>query len=80
MTTQSIIVYRNPFEQMLWDGIMSGAFFPIIVGVVFFFVVFLALNKFIVAKYFDWRDRGIPTNIALAISAVSGIALTMYLA
>lgn len=80
MSTQSIIVYRNPLEQMMWEGAMSGAFFPIIVGVVFFFVVFLTIDKFIVKKYFGWRSRGTPTNMALAVSAAAGIALIMYMA
>lgn len=80
MTTQSIIVYRNPYEQMMWEGAMSGVFFPIIVGVVFFFAMFLTIDKFIVKKYFDWHARGTPTNIALAVSAAAGIALIMYMA
>jgi hypothetical protein len=80
MTTQSIIVYRNPYEQMMWEGIMSGTFFPIIVGVVFFFAVLLTIDKFIVKKYFDWHSRGTPTNIALAVSAAAGIALIIYMA
>ena len=80
MTTQSIIVYRNPLEQMMWEGAMSGAFFPIIVGVIFFFAMFLAIDKFIVKKYFGWRSRGTVTNIALAVSAAAGIALIMYMA
>lgn len=80
MTTQSIIVYRNPYEQMMWEGIMSGAFFPIIVGVVFFFAMFLTIDRFIVKKYFGWRERGTLTAIALAVSAAAGIALIMYMA
>lgn len=80
MTTQSIIVYRNPVEQMMWEGVMSGTFFPIIVGVVFFFAMFLTIDKFIVKKYFGWRSRGTLTAISLAVSAAAGIALIMYMA
>jgi hypothetical protein len=65
---------------MMWEGIMSGTFFPIIVGVVFFFAVLLTIDKFIVKKYFDWHSRGTPTNIALAVSAAAGIALIIYMA
>lgn len=32
MSTQSIIVYRNPMEQAFWEGAMSAQLFPIIVG------------------------------------------------
>ena len=59
---------------------MSGTFVPIIVGVVFFFAMFLTIDKFIVKKYFGWHAADTVTNIALAVSAAAGIALIMYMA
>ena len=80
LPTQSIIVYRNPLEQQMWEGLMSGSFFPVIVGVVVFFAVFLTINRFVVEKYFSWHSRGTPVNVALAVSAVIGVAVAMYMA
>lgn len=73
---QSIIVYRNPLEAMLWQGFMDGSFFPIIVGVVVFFAVLLTINKVVVERYFGWSRRGTPTNVNLAVSAA--IAIFIY--
>jgi hypothetical protein len=39
-----IIVYRSPFEAAMWHSMSDGNFFPIIVGVIVFFAVFLGLN------------------------------------
>ena len=40
MTTQSIIVYRNPAEAMLWEG---GYVFPLIAGLGAGFLTFVFL-------------------------------------
>jgi hypothetical protein len=77
---QSIIVYRNPLEAAMWEGFMSGSFFPIIVGVIVFFAVFLAANRFIVERYWGWNSRDVPTYVALAISAAIGIATIFFMA
>ena len=77
---QSIIVYRNPLEAAMWETIMSGSFFPVIVGVVVFFAVFLAANTFIVERYARWDKRKVATNFNLAASALIGIFVIWYMA
>lgn len=77
---QSIIVYRNPLEAAMWETIMSGSFFPVIVGVIAFFAVFITANAYIVERYFAWPDRKVPTNVALAVSVLISIFGTWYLA
>lgn len=34
MNTQSIIVYRNPLEQTLWEGLMDGSLFGLIIALI----------------------------------------------
>lgn len=80
MTTQSIIVYRNPLEAAMWEGLMDGSIFPVIVGVIVFFAVFLTVNRFVVERYWGWNSRDVPTYTALAISAVIGIATIFFMA
>lgn len=79
MPTQSIIVYRSPLEQQMWEGLMSGSFFPIIVGVVVFFIVILSLNRFVIERVRGWRYKSWPINVALAVSAVAGIAVVRFM-
>jgi len=73
--TQSIIVYRNPIEAAFWEGVSTGALFPIMVGVVIFFAVFLTANAAIVERYFSWNNRTIATNVNLAVSALLSAAV-----
>lgn len=77
---QSIIVYRNPLEAAMWETIMSGSFFPVIVGVIVFFAVFIAANAYIVERYFAWNKRKAATKVNLAASALIGIFAIWYLA
>lgn len=72
---QSIIVYRNPVEAAFWEGAAQAEFFPIIVGIVAFFAVFILANSFIVTRFFSWRNREVATKINLAVSAM--IAVTV---
>lgn len=30
---QEIIVYRNPLEASIWNGVMDGTFLPVLAGV-----------------------------------------------
>jgi hypothetical protein len=78
MSTQSIIVYRNPLEQQIWEG---GIIFPVIAGVVVFFIVFMTLEKLL-------RMSKLPmfvpaytqlTNLALLVAAAAGLGLMGYL-
>ena len=76
---QSIIVYRNPLEAMLWEGLMSGAFFPVIVGVVVFFVVFLIINR-VLAGRSSYGDRAkYASYVSLALGAIAGVSTIYYM-
>lgn len=76
-TTQSIIVYRNPMEQQMWE---SGAMFPVMSGCAVGFAVFLAVYSGLTRLY-RWRygyngriNNEAITYAAGAIALVSGIA------
>jgi hypothetical protein len=43
MTTE-IIVYRNPLEQVMWQGLMSPAGFAIFAGIIMGIIVLLLSN------------------------------------
>mgnify|MGYP001577721144 CR=1 FL=1 len=75
---QEIIVYRNPLEAALWSAIMSGDFFPVIVGVVAFFCVFLAANR-VLNKGRSWgKNAKRNTNIALGAGVLSAIVVIFF--
>ena len=91
---QSIIVYRNPLEAAMWEGIMSsGALWPVMVGVAVFFAVFLIADRLIVRRWFGahhYRVRNVPyykwnavckvaTNVNLAVSALAGVFVVWYM-
>ena len=58
---------------------MSGSFFPVIVGVVVFFIVFLAINKFVVERFYGWNSRGTPVNVALGLSTLIAFGVIWYM-
>lgn len=74
---QEIIVYRNPMEAALWNTIMSGDFFPVIVGVAVFFLVFLGANRILNRGRNFGKTVTRNTNIALGLGALVGVA-TIY--
>ena len=91
---QSIIVYRNPLEAAIWEGLMSGsAVWPVMVSIAVFFAVFLAVNKLIVDYWFrnwlnssykgSYRQRAsllkVAGNINLAVSALAGVFVVWYM-
>ena len=92
---QSIIVYRNPLEAAMWEGIMSsGALWPVMVGVAVFFAVFLIADRFIIKSWFNsWRLGRllkipyakwdtvckVATNVSLAVSALAGVFVVWYM-
>ena len=76
---QEIIVYRNPLEAALWSAIMDGSFFPVIVGVVAFFCVFLAVNR-VLNKGRSWgKNVKRNTNIALGVGALSAVLVIFFM-
>lgn len=42
---QEIIVYRNPAEAAFWHSMQSGAAFPVMMGCVAFFLVFVVFHR-----------------------------------
>ncbi len=82
-----IIVYRNPLEADFWHMVGDGQFFPVIVGVVAFFAVFLTLNAVVprllrgsnVTRRFFFKNEAALTYGELAFGAVAGVATTMHL-
>ena len=78
-TTQSIIVYRNPLEQMFWEGGGSAYVWPVLVGVFAFFLVFGCIQSFIIDRLFPWSRRRVITSIALLVSAAAGVGTVMYM-
>lgn len=79
MTTQSIIVYRNPMEESFWNLAMSAYMAPIYVGLFVFFVCYLTFD----AITLKLQKRGIRMNreamvmwISCWITAVT--IITMY--
>lgn len=78
---QEIIIYRNPLEAAMWQAMSGGQLFPIAVGLVVFFAVFLAVNplieRFAPRKYSGRVHKDLRSNTALAVAAVAGV-LTIY--
>lgn len=77
--TQSIIVYRNPLEQMFWEGAMAGNLWPVIVGIFVFFLVFGCLQAYVVDRFVPFFKRGRYTNLALLAGAVAGVGTIVYM-
>jgi uncharacterized integral membrane protein len=75
MMIQSIIVYRNPMEAAFWESASSGAIFPIIVGIIVFFAVFLIVHAQVVERFYSWRRQAWPSYINLFVSACAGCAV-----
>jgi len=80
---QEIIVYRNPLEARVWEMVMDGSFFPIIVGVIVFFAVFLLIQIQIVQRFiprFHVKKQNYGTYAALLVAAIAGVWTVKYMA
>lgn len=72
---QEVIVYRNPMEAAFWQMVMSGEFFPVIVGVIVFFAVFLTSNAICARIWGSWgKAAARRTYACLALGALAGVA------
>jgi hypothetical protein len=86
---QSIIVYRNPAEAMLWEsGMAFPLFSALVVGLVVFLAVFSALDRFghlfvehgRRSRYVGWGYRNQRnTYIAGAVAVIAGVLLFIYM-
>lgn len=72
---QSIIVYRNPMEAAFWEAASGATLFPIAVGIVAFFVVFLIIHVQIVERFFSWRAQAWPSYLNMFFSACIGVTV-----
>ena len=70
---QEVIIYRNPMEAAIWNGIMTPEFGVFIMGIVIFGVVLSIYSTFI-QRHISWKNDKLASNIAIAVAAVAGIA------
>lgn len=78
MTTQSIIVYRNPAEAAFWE---SGMAVPLGGGLVTFLIAMVALNYIAGKVIRKWKDRTSDRVTAgtFFVSAILGVLVFKYL-
>jgi hypothetical protein len=75
---QEVIVYRNPMEAAMWQLVTSGEFFPVIVGVIVFFAVFLTANSVCARIWGQWGQAATyRTYACIALGAIAG-AVTVW--
>jgi hypothetical protein len=80
--TQSIVLYRNPLEHAMWEGLMnSTAIWPIMAGLGVFLVSFLIFNALIYRILWGLRSTKIKdhANYALALASVCCVSTIAYL-
>ena len=75
----SIIVYRNPLEQQIWEGLMNGGFSVVFLVMFVFLFSFLTLNFF--ASYFirGFAYKKNSHTVLLAITTVITVASVYFL-
>lgn len=74
MSTQSIIVYRNPLEQQFWE---SGLVFPLIV-----FMVVAVVSIVVLTTIAKWITRPMSTanDVANWVAIATGVGFAGWLA
>lgn len=79
---QEVIVYRNPLEAALWQSLSGAEFFPVIVGILAFFVSFIIVNAVIglVFPRISFRKHHYKSYVALAVAAMCGIGVFFLMA
>jgi hypothetical protein len=79
---ESIIVYRNPAEALLWEGLMSPAGFAIFAGLAIGMVTLLLLVRILDArwarKFLSW-DSPAKTLIPMVAGGAAWLAATWWL-
>ena len=76
--TQSIIVYRNPMEQQLWEG----GYVPLLLGAgVIFIVVFVILMQLAGMIFGKWNveHRTWPSMVAMALAGLATAGVFHFL-
>lgn len=75
---QSIIVYRNPLEAAIWEGMSNGNFFPFIVAS-FVCVFFVMIYSSIEQKIYRKNNKRNTSNTGVVIVAAISYIGTVYL-
>ena len=71
---QEIIVYRNPLEAAIWQGLKGGEFIPVFGGIGVFFAVFLLSNAVCDKLWGSWGEAAKwRTYGCLALGAAAGV-------
>lgn len=75
MTTESIIIYRNPMEAAFWDIVMNSPYtFPVVVALVAFMFGAWLFNEHL-SRYIPSRRRWeYEGYVAIAFGAVCAVA------
>lgn len=71
---QEIIVYRNPLEASIWNGIMDGTFLPVLAGALVFLIAIVLFDK-----KSSYRNKQKYFTIYLVISTVLGFGTAYVL-
>lgn len=79
--TTSIIVYRNPMEQAVWEGLMNFEnLLPIFAGVFVFVATFALLNHLADKQYRPRWQKPVLVDYAIwAISFATTFLVVKYL-
>lgn len=86
MIGSSIIVYRNPAEQVFWESLTNGSnTFVIFVALVAFLFVFTATHALLSRAVLrnskvSWNAKnGVATWVALGVATLFSIALATFM-
>ena len=71
---QEIIVYRNPLEASIWNGIMDGTLLPVLAGALVFLIAIVLFDK-----KSSYRNKEKYFPIYLVISAILGFGTAYVL-
>jgi hypothetical protein len=81
MATQTIIVYRNPGEEAMWNALMSGEMIPIALAGVAFIGTMMLLNKLIEKKFGFHTPQWVMASMFLVSGLVAfGVGKFFWLA
>jgi hypothetical protein len=75
MQTQSIIVYRNPLEQQLWEGGYIGLY---ICFAVVFCIILVGLMKLAGKVFGEWKVSTCNTYTWVAVALAVGLTWLVF--
>lgn len=74
--TQSIIVYRNPLEQMFWEGLTGSPVIVPVFGSLCVGVIVLILLYRVAERFCGWRGPGSLATGCIWFAAICSVVLT----